>query len=566
MNITKTDNLEIKTILNHEKGSLVTNGNVHAKTMNIESRKNNIKGNLQVEGNVSFGEGSLTIDGNTEITQGNLHMKNDSDNLLVKGNLILGEDYGTNSEYEMTEGTVEVKGDFTSKYKRDYRSYGYYETLNHKTIFSGDKTQKISFTQACNVNGFNENLELENNDINFATPIYDVKINQDTELTNTKELVVTGTLDSGDYKFTTTGNVEAERFNTRGKEVDIEGNVKAGILYITGNNNQTHGNLKTTDRVIFDEGNLSVDGDMEMEKGHLYMTKDSDKLLVKGNLILGEGYGTNSEHEMTAGTVEVKGDFTSKYKRDNSSYGYYETEEHKTIFSGDKTQKISFVQACNVNGFNENLELVNNDINFATSIYDVKINQDTELTNTKELVVIGTLDSGDYKFTTTGNVEAERFNTRGKEVDIEGNVKAGILYITGNNNQTHGNLKTTDRVIFDEGNLSVDGDMEMEKGHLYMTKDSDKLLVKGNLILGEGYGTNSEHEMTAGTVEVKGNFTSKYKRDNSPYGYYETANHKTVFSGDKTQKISFVESSEVNQFNGNLELKNPEINFATPIY
>ena len=220
---------------------------------------------------------------------------------------------------------------------------------------------------------------------------------------------------------------------------------------------------------------------------------------------------------MTAGTVEVKGDFTSKYKRDNSSYGYYETEEHKTIFSGDKTQKISFVQACNVNGFNENLELVNNDINFATSIYDVKINQDTELTNTKELVVIGTLDSGDYKFTTTGNVEAERFNTRGKEVDIEGNVKAGILYITGNNNQTHGNLKTTDRVIFDEGNLSVDGDMEMEKGHLYMTKDSDKLLVKGNLILGEGYGTNSEHEMTAGTRSEERRVGKECRSRWSPY-------------------------------------------------
>ena len=745
MNITKTDNLEIKTILKLEKGSLVTNGNVHVKTMNIESGKNNIKGNLQAEGNVSFGEGSLTIEGNTEITQGNLHMKNDSDKLLVKGNLILGEDYGTNSEHEMTAGTVEVKGDFTSKYKRDNSSYGYYETEEHKTIFSGDKTQKISFVQACNVNGFNENLELVNNDINFATSIYDVKINQDTELTNTKELVVIGTLDSGDYKFTTTGNVEAERFNTRGKEVDIEGNVKAGILYITGNNNQTHGNLKTTDRVIFDEGNLSVDGDMEMEKGHLYMTKDSDKLLVKGNLILGEGYGTNSEHEMTAGTVEVKGDFTSKYKRDNSPYGYYETANHKTVFSGDKTQKISFVessevnqfngnlelknpeinfatpiysltvnndmnitktdnleiktilnlekgslvtngnvhaktmniesrknnikgnlqvegnvsfgegsltidgnteitqgnlhmkndsdnllvkgnlilgedygtnseyemtegtvevkgdftskykrdyrsygyyetlnhktifsgdktqkisftQACNVNGFNENLELENNDINFATPIYDVKINQDTELTNTKELVVTGTLDSGDYKFTTTGNVEAERFNTRGKEVDIEGNVKAGILYIAGDNNQIHGNLKTTDSVIFSEGSLSIAGDTEIEKGHLYMTNDSDKLLVKGNLILGEDYGTNSEHEMTAGTVEVKGDFTSKYKRDYRPYGYYETGNHATIFSGGKTQKISFAEPSEVNQFNGNLELKNSDINFATPIY
>ena len=426
MNITKTDNLEIKTILNLEKGSLVTNGNVHAKTMNIESRKNNIKGNLQVEGNVSFGEGSLTIDGNTEITQGNLHMKNDSDNLLVKGNLILGEDYGTNSEYEMTEGTVEVKGDFTSKYKRDYRSYGYYETLNHKTIFSGDKTQKISFTQACNVNGFNENLELENNDINFATPIYDVKINQDTELTNTKELVVTGTLDSGDYKFTTTGNVEAERFNTRGKEVDIEGNVKAGILYIAGDNNQIHGNLKTTDSVIFSEGSLSIAGDTEIEKGHLYMTNDSDKLLVKGNLILGEDYGTNSEHEMTEGTVEVKGDFTSKYKRDYRSYGYYETLNHKTIFSGDKTQKISFTQACNVNGFNDNLELKNSDINFATPIYSLSLNQDTTLIHTDTLNVTDALKLNGNKLLTTGKVNYGQLNENGGT--LEENPKFGHNY------------------------------------------------------------------------------------------------------------------------------------------
>ena len=727
---------------------LIVEGNCNViSSCSLENLDLDIEGDCNVDDYavLAFGGSNVTVDGDMNCNSGHLHMVNESDTLRVNGSLMLGEGYGTNSEHEMTAGTVEVKGDFTSKYKRDNSSYGYYETEEHKTIFSGDKTQKISFVQACNVNGFNENLELVNNDINFATSIYDVKINQDTELTNTKELVVIGTLDSGDYKFTTTGNVEAERFNTRGKEVDIEGNVKAGILYITGNNNQTHGNLKTTDRVIFDEGNLSVDGDMEMEKGHLYMTKDSDKLLVKGNLILGEGYGTNSEHEMTAGTVEVKGDFTSKYKRDNSPYGYYETANHKTVFSGDKTQKISFVessevnqfngnlelknpeinfatpiysltvnndmnitktdnleiktilnlekgslvtngnvhaktmniesrknnikgnlqiegnvsfgegsltidgnteiiqgnlhmkndsdnllvkgnlilgedygtnseyemtegtvevkgdftskykrdyrsygyyetlnhktifsgdktqkisftQACNVNGFNENLELENNDINFATPIYDVKINQDTELTNTKELVVTGTLDSGDYKFTTTGNVEAERFNTRGKEVDIEGNVKAGILYIAGDNNQIHGNLKTTDSVIFSEGSLSIAGDTEIEKGHLYMTNDSDKLLVKGNLILGEDYGTNSEHEMTAGTVEVKGDFTSKYKRDYRPYGYYETGNHATIFSGGKTQKISFAEPSEVNQFNGNLELKNSDINFATPIY
>ena len=548
MNITKTDNLEIKTILKLEKGSLVTNGNVHVKTMNIESGKNNIKGNLQAEGNVSFGEGSLTIEGNTEITQGNLHMKNDSDKLLVKGNLILGEDYGTNSEHEMTAGTVEVKGDFTSKYKRDNSPYGYYETANHKTVFSGDKTQKISFVESSEVNQFNGNLELKNPEINFATPIYSLTVNNDMNITKTDNLEIKTILNLEKGSLVTNGNVHTKTMNIESRKNNIKGN-----LQVEGN-------------VSFGEGSLTIDGNTEITQGNLHMKNDSDNLLVKGNLILGEDYGTNSEYEMTEGTVEVKGDFTSKYKRDYRSYGYYETLNHKTIFSGDKTQKISFTQACNVNGFNENLELENNDINFATPIYDVKINQDTELTNTKELVVTGTLDSGDYKFTTTGNVEAERFNTRGKEVDIEGNVKAGILYIAGDNNQIHGNLKTTDSVIFSEGSLSIAGDTEIEKGHLYMTNDSDKLLVKGNLILGEDYGTNSEHEMTAGTVEVKGDFTSKYKRDYRPYGYYETGNHATIFSGGKTQKISFAEPSEVNQFNGNLELKNSDINFATPIY
>ena len=530
---------------------LIVEGNCNViSSCSLENLDLDIEGDCNVDDYavLAFGGSNVTVDGDMNCNSGHLHMVNESDTLRVNGSLMLGEGYGTNSEHEMTAGTVEVKGNFTSKYKRDNSPYGYYETANHKTVFSGDKTQKISFVESSEVNQFNGNLELKNPEINFATPIYSLTVNNDMNITKTDNLEIKTILNLEKGSLVTNGNVHAKTMNIESRKNNIKGN-----LQVEGN-------------VSFGEGSLTIDGNTEIIQGNLHMKNDSDNLLVKGNLILGEDYGTNSEYEMTEGTVEVKGDFTSKYKRDYRSYGYYETLNHKTIFSGDKTQKISFTQACNVNGFNENLELENNDINFATPIYDVKINQDTELTNTKELVVTGTLDSGDYKFTTTGNVEAERFNTRGKEVDIEGNVKAGILYIAGDNNQIHGNLKTTDSVIFSEGSLSIAGDTEIEKGHLYMTNDSDKLLVKGNLILGEDYGTNSEHEMTAGTVEVKGDFTSKYKRDYRPYGYYETGNHATIFSGGKTQKISFAEPSEVNQFNGNLELKNSDINFATPIY
>ena len=375
-----------------------------------------------------------------------------------------------------------------------------------------------------------------------------MKINQDTKLTNTKELVVTGTLDSGDYKFTTTGNVEVEKFNARGKGVDIAGNVKARTMNITGNKNYIHGNLKTTGGVIFEEGSLNVDGDTETEKGYLRMVNDSDKLTVKGNLTLGEEYGSSISDDLTKGTIEVKGDFTSKYKIGNWAYGYYETGDHKTVFSGDKTQKISFVEPGVDNQFNGNLELKNPKINFATPIYSLRVNDDMNITETDNLEIETSLELEKGSLITAGNVHAKRVNIKSTKNNIKGDLKA------------------EGRMVFAGGSLNIDGNAEITRGNLCMKNDSDKLLVKGNLTLGEEYGTSISDDLTKGTVEVKGDFTSKYKIGNWAYGYYEAGDHKTVFSGDKTQKISFAEASVDDRFNENLELVNNDINFATPIY
>ena len=530
---------------------LIVEGNCNViSSCSLENLDLDIEGNCNVSNNavLAFGGSKVNVDGDMNCNSGCLRMVNDSDKLTVKGNLTLGEEYGSNIADDLTKGTIEVKGDFTSKYKIGNWAYGYYETGDHKTVFSGDKTQKISFVEPGVDNQFNGNLELKNPKINFATPIYSLRVNDDMNITETDNLEIETSLELEKGSLITAGNVHAKRVNIKSTKNNIKGDLKA------------------EGRMFFAGGSLNIDGNAEITRENLCMKDDSDKLLVKGNLTLGEKYGSNIADDLTKGTVEVKGDFTSKYKIGNWAYGYYETGDHKTVFSGDKTQKISFAEASVDDRFNENLELVNNDINFATPIYDVKINQDTKLTNTKELVVTGTLDSGDYKFTTTGNVEVEKFNARGKGVDIAGNVKARTMNITGNENYIHGNLKTTGGVIFEEGSLNVDGDTETEKGYLRMQNDSDKLTVKGNLTLGEEYGSNIADDLTKGTIEVKGDFTSKYKIGNWAYGYYETGDHKTVFSGDKTQKISFAEASVDDRFNENLELVNNDINFATPIY
>ena len=521
--------------------------------VSIKNMDIHVAGNCNVAGSLEFASSELVVDGNMEADNGYLQMQDTEDKLLVKGNLTLGETYGSSKGDCLRNGTVEVKGDFTSNYKETGSNwYGYYETNMHKTIFSGEKTQKISFKEPSQVNGFNDNLELQNNAINFATPLYSLTVNNDMAISKTKDLQIVTQLIINNGSFVTTENVEAN------------------MLYINNTKeNQIQGNLNMTGTVVFKKGSLEVRGNAKFDNGYLQMKDTEDKLVVKGNMTLGETYGGSESDCLTNGTVEVKGDFTSNYKETGSNwYGYYETNTHKTIFSGEKTQKISFKEASQVNGFSDKLELQNNDINFATPIYNVKINQDTQLTNTEKLMITGTLNTGGYKFATTGNIDAERLDMGGAGVEIAGDVAVRTMNVSGSDNLIKGNLMANGGgAAFKQGSLEVGGNAEFNNGFLQMQDTEDKLLVKRNLALGETYGSSKGECLTNGTVEVKGDFTSNYKETGSNwYGYYETNMHKTIFSGEKTQKISFKEPSRVNRFSENLELQNTDINFATPLY
>ena len=397
--------------------------------VSIKNMDIHVAGNCNVAGSLEFASSELVVDGNMEADNGYLQMQDTEDKLLVKGNLTLGETYGSSKGECLTNGTVEVKGDFTSNYKETGSNwYGYYETNTHKTIFSGEKTQKISFKEASQVNGFSDKLELQNNDINFATPIYNVKINQDTQLTNTEKLMITGTLNTGGYKFATTGNIDAERLDMGGAGVEIAGDVAVRIMNVSGSDNLIKGNLMANGGgAAFKQGSLEVGGNAEFNNGFLQMQDTEDKLLVKGNLTLGETYGSSKGECLTNGTVEVKGDFTSNYKETGSNwYGYYETNMHKTIFSGEKTQKISFKEPSRVNRFSENLELQNTDINFATPLYSLTLNQDTVLIHTDLLKINEFLNLNGHKLATTGKTECSNVAENGGT--LEENPKFGHNY------------------------------------------------------------------------------------------------------------------------------------------
>ena len=198
--------------------------------VSIKNMDIHVAGNCNVAGSLEFASSELVVDGNMEAYNGYLQMQDTEDKLLVKGNLTLGETYGSSKGDCLRNGTVEVKGDFTSNYKETGSNwYGYYETNMHKTIFSGEKTQKISFKEPSQVNGFNDNLELQNTDINFATPLYSLTLNQDTVLIHTDLLKINEFLNLNGHKLATTGKTECSNVAENGGT--LEENPKFGHNY-----------------------------------------------------------------------------------------------------------------------------------------------------------------------------------------------------------------------------------------------------------------------------------------------------------------------------------------------
>lgn len=198
--------------------------------VSIKNMDIHVAGNCNVAGSLEFASSELVVDGNMEAYNGYLQMQDTEDKLLVKGNLTLGETYGSSKGDCLRNGTVEVKGDFTSNYKETGSNwYGYYETNMHKTIFSGEKTQKISFKEPSGVNGFNANLELKNTDINFATPLYSLTLKQDTVLIHTDLLKINEFLNLNGHKLATTGKTECSNVAENGGT--LEENPKFGHNY-----------------------------------------------------------------------------------------------------------------------------------------------------------------------------------------------------------------------------------------------------------------------------------------------------------------------------------------------
>ena len=527
---------------NLNEQTLHVNGNVIVSdgTFKINGGTVDISGNLRIQRRNTDSSGNVSYSGG----YGYLNMTNENDYVMVGGDFITSS-YYSHSGY-LTEGTLEVKGNFTQVSGNDSN---FYASGNHITILRGDKLQTIAgsstglhfatlelqnfseegvhFNQALNANAFVRNgcnVSFEN------SGVLGWKLEADEEYNGDMNLIG-GTLDLNGHKLTVNGNLTQS-----GGEIKVNG----GELVVTGDYKiQTTGNGASS--------------------GRLNMTNEADKVTVAGTFAT----RSNVDHSklLTAGTMTVGGNL---YQYDNSWYNFKTSGTHETILNGTKKQTVSFESRDDGNRARFNILKITNTseegVTFATDVWVQTKLYDTEsvVTGSVHIYLSGsgvladntwsydlninqdkTLDS-DWVIGGSLYIRNNTFDLNGHKLEVGNDLALGYYYaiMNVNNGQLYvgRDLRIQDPYLQNDGTIAY-GNYSYAK--LKMTEEDDFVRVGRNFVTAAYHSHNGY--LTNGILEIKGNFTQiTYQYDQN---FYATGEHKVVLSGTKQQKINFASAN-----------------------
>ena len=343
-----------------------------------------------------------------------------------------------------------------------------------------------------------------------------------------------------------TGNV-----NISGGSLSLDGNT----LTVAGNLDHGGGNLHGG-ILIVNNGTLIVEGDYNLTRGTTYgselkMLSTSDYIKVYGNFSMNSGLDHSTK--LTAGTLEVEGNFTQL----GVSTNFNTSGTHRVLLSGTQQQVISFEDPGLTKSHFNILEVTNNTPN--NIVFDPAtvaiIDELIWDIATIEMVALDITDTDLFlPQNTIINLEAggavsisgSELNLAGHDLTVNGDLNItggtldlnnGTLTVAGNLNHGGGNLHGG-ILIVNNGTLIVEGDYNLTRGTTYgselkMLSTSDYIKVYGNFSMNSGLDHSTK--LTAGTLEVEGNFTQLGVSTN----FNTSGTHRVLLSGTQQQVISF---------------------------
>jgi len=601
-------------------GQLTIRGNlIHSGgTLNLNGGTLIVKGDYRNQTITDDGAGNLSYSYGT----GELRMTNIADYMLVEGDFLM--DYAYSHSNSLTAGTLELKGNFTqlstgSSGYPNYADDNFKTSGTHKVLLSGGTMQAVHFDDPNSSQSHFNQLEITNSStlgVTFATQA--IVTNQlyatTTPLINSDNVVISGgafiAQGSWNYDLTVNGAsgswllsrnqtithnlyVEGASLDLNGQTLTVEGDLihSGGSLTLNGGTLIVKGDYRNQTITDDGAGNLSYSAGV----GRLIMTNVADYMLVQGDFVM--DYNYSHSNYLTAGTLELKGDFT-QLSTGSSGYPNYADDNfktsgtHKVLLSGGTMQAVHFDDPNSSQSHFNQLEITNSStlgVTFATQA--IVTNQlyatTTPLINSDNVVISGgafiAQGSWNYDLTVNGAsgswllsrnqtithnlyVEGASLDLNGQTLTVEGDLihSGGSLTLNGGTLIVKGDYRNQTITDDGAGNLSYSAGV----GRLIMTNVADYMLVQGDFVMDSYH--DSEPYLSAGTLEIKGNFTQLSTKNQNGYNdyknFYTSGSHKVLLSGSVKQTVSFEDPSSYSSHFNILEITNNTltgIEFAT---
>ncbi len=354
------------------------------------------------------------------------------------------------------------------------------------------------------------------------------------EETTTEEQVV-GFTPSTQLNGNTSADTEAIEETTESQTEDL---TVSGSMTLTSD--MTVGNLdvsknttlKLNGYTLTVEGNSTIKGNIEFGKGELICYNDinisSDACITMDNAndyMIAYGKMTYyGKSKLTAGVIEVKGDFTA-----NNSFVAEGT--HKVIFSGDSEQKISVSDE----GMFNDVELRNFSSAGVTVICSFNYNSLTDndcVINYEDLGgERGYTLTEDTEFNGTYYLVSDTLDLNGYTMTINGDLiqAGGTIHVNGGKLIINGSYRVQSRSVKDDTEITYG----KSTGALNMTDESDYIYIDGDFI--SETAIDHTDKLTEGIMEITGDVDVSKKY--SLYAFVSNNNHTVILSGDEAQNI-----------------------------
>ncbi len=546
---------------------------IGAGELNLNGHKLTVNGNLfHTGGTIFVNNGSLEINGDYKVqsvdgtaSNGILKMIKESDHVLVNGNFVMQSSKSHNGY--LSAGTFELKGDF-SQLNSCYSNF--FTSGNHRTTFSGEKKQTITFYNSGADNSHFNSLEITNKSpegIEFVSPVYILKYlyNTDSNVVGSNNIYLynNAKIIGGKWNY----DIRLSSDNN-GKVISQDMEI-GGTLYISGGTANLNGKTITVnENLIFHNGTLNIsngqliiNGDFRQQSeyvnsnGEKTYSGTSNTTLIMQNadgyiLVNGSYYVQNNQNTGTGylnnGIIEIKGDFSQLGNYKN----FYATNLHKVILSGEDMQIVSFDSTTSKFAELEAKNYSDGGIYFKT-IYEADKFIDNGCTVKCDSI-------SDYKY----GWRLEKDQT----IDGDLNLVSGTLDLAGHKLTVTGNFTQSGGTVhINEGELEINGNYSIQtvngsicSGILKMTNDSDIVTVLGDFIINSRI--SGVNNLTAGNMNIGGNFAQLGLNTS----FCPSLNHTIVFNGIGNQTISFVDGT--NSFFNNIKFDkdtSDEITFLT---